>query len=165
MKIAIVGLVSALLIIAVGVYLFSDIGLDYEHACVHPNQSFKIDDSGNVSFSKADTHVLEYVVGRDHSRVTTAHGYWDRILIQFKDDPESVSGKCTILRAARVGYRRIGNYQIHTPKDIWVDIRQGCDHYHVNGAIKLTHVDRDGKFNTECWDVVLIEQQCVDVVP
>ncbi len=132
-----------------------DVGLGYERAAIYANQSFSVDEAWSVAFHRSDTHVLEYVVGRGHSRVTTAHGYEDRILIEFKNNPQDPSGQCTVLRGTRTGYRRVGSYGIRSPEDIWVKIRRCRDHYHVEGAVKITLENEEG-FDPNRWDVVVI---------
>jgi len=147
---------------AVSLYFLLGLGLGYERAVIHAKQSFIVDKSGSVTFRGSDTHVLEYVVGKRPSRMTTAHGYEDRILIEFRDNPHDPSGDCTLLRGARVGYRRGGTYRLRSPEDLWVKIRRCGDHYHAEGAVKITLVSDEGKFDPGCWEVVVIEPQEIE---
>lgn len=136
-----------------------DIGLEYKSSMIHENSSFTVGMHEDVTFKKSDTHVFEYVEGRHHSRVTTAHGYTDRILIEFKDNPKDPSGECTLLRGARVGYRRDFLYGLRSIDDLWVKIIRHCNTYYIEGAVKIMVMNDDGTFNDSIWDVIVIEPQ------
>lgn len=127
-----------ILILTLGVWRCTDIGLGYERITLHSHTSFVVSEDEEISFVPSSHHVVEYVVGRKHSRMTTAHGYQDRILIEFKEVPENLAGYCEVIQASRTGYRRGGPAVIRSLEDVWVEIRSCDDHFHIEGAIKLT---------------------------
>ncbi|MDP6547190.1 MAG: hypothetical protein QGH60_24710, partial [Phycisphaerae bacterium] len=82
--------------------------LDYESTSLRPNCSFIVSDHGEITFKPSNNHVIDHVVGSAPSRITTAHPYEDRILIEFQRTAEAGSGLCTVVRASRTGYREAG---------------------------------------------------------
>lgn len=107
-------------------------------------------DGFDVDFHSSQNHVVDYRVGRRASRSTTAHGYQDRILIEFSGSTEA-SGVCKILQVARLGYRRGGEYRIASPEHAWVEVRQCKEHFYLEAAIKISN----SEFG-ESWEIVYI---------
>lgn len=91
-------------------------------------------------------------MGRKPSRSTTAHGYSDRILIEFAASKEA-SGSCEVIQVARTGYRRSGFYHVASPDDAWVMIQDCGDFFKVEAAIKITNHEIPNS-----WNLVLIPQ-------
>lgn len=137
-----------------------DIGLKHEHAFVHLRQSFSVGEHERVTFRDSDTHILEHISGKGHSRVTSAHGYCDRILIEFRCDPDELT--CTVVRGVRLGYRRGGEYRIRSVEDIWVKIWSFPDHFWVEGVVKISYIDETGKFKPHSWEAVHIEEREIE---
>ena len=134
-----------------GCWWFLDWGLGYESIKLRRNSSFSLRAPNDVEFMPSDHFVLDYIIGRRHSRATTGHGYEDRILVEFVPRSDS-SGLCDIVQVRRIGYRRAGKYSIKSPDDAWVKIRKCSDHFHVEAAIKITA----SRGNGTRWEIVQI---------
>ena len=162
-KWTIVGVSIILLGVPLGLWQCTDIGLEYENATVHLNSTFAVTGQyDEVVFRPSDHHVFVYTAGRRHSRVTSAHGFGDRLLIEFTGAPERDSGRCQVIKAysSRIGYMQ-PDYAIRSPEDVWAKIEACGKHFHVEAAIRRT-VPLDSEFPSNRWDLLMISRRKVE---
>lgn len=149
------GWCAALLLVAGGIYYVGDFGLEFERTRLLPDATFTVEEGRRASFSPAQgAHVIEHVVGREPSRISTAHGYNDRVYIEFRDTGQT-DGFCEVVQAERLGYRRGGVYRVQSLDDVSVTIRRQGQGYEVSGSVRATLVVEGGFDDAEHCDIHL----------